>query len=108
MGSPERTHSQVEKDQHNERGDQKRSVIGAMQNTGPVSPQVRSENHNGQQKKDTRDFEPEDAAYAAEGAEKACQAPAHIAPSFDGLCGILSACTILRVAPGGRLALRAA
>jgi hypothetical protein len=69
--APEGTDAQVKEDNHDSGGNQKSSVVGAAKPTGANAPKRRGKNQHRQQEEDARDFKPQDAANAAEGAQKA-------------------------------------
>jgi hypothetical protein len=81
---PERGDPEVEKDRHNHGGDQKHPVVGAVRPTGSHAPEVWSKDNHRQKEKDARDFEPDNAANAPEGAQKATDATRHASAGLDG------------------------
>jgi hypothetical protein len=52
-------------------------VVGAVGPTGSHAPKIRSKDNYRQKEKDARDFEPDNAANAPEGAQKAADATGH-------------------------------
>jgi hypothetical protein len=84
-GAPERADSQVKKNRDHAGRDPEGSVIAGVPVGDCGSPERRGENDRRKQKEDPGDFEPEDSAHAAEGAQKAADAAAHGSPGLG--CG---------------------
>lgn len=59
-------------------------MIGTVEATGPDAPKGWSKHDHGQKKEDAHDFKPDNAAYAAEGAQKAAYAAGHAPCSLTG------------------------
>jgi hypothetical protein len=59
-------------------------MLGAMSPTGPHAPEVWSKDDYRQKEKNAHDLEPDDAANAPEGAQKATDATRHASAGLDG------------------------
>jgi len=56
--APKRTDTQIEKNEHDPRGEHKRIVIRTMGIAGADAPKSRAKNDDGQEEENARDFEP--------------------------------------------------
>lgn len=59
-------------------------MVGAMSPTGPHAPEIRSKDDYRQKEENTCDFEPNFAANAPEGAQKATDSTRHATAGLDG------------------------
>lgn len=80
MRAPERADAEIEKYCYHTRRDPECSVVAGMPVACDFATQRRGEDHDGKEKKDAGHLEPENAAYAAEGPQKAAYAAAHGTP----------------------------
>ncbi len=79
--APERSDTQIEKQQHHTCSDQEHVVIGAMSPACPHAPQIGRKGDHWKQKKDTRNLKPHNAAHPAKRTKKATHA-------FDNTTGL--------------------
>jgi len=72
--APERADAQVKKNQQKRDGNQELLVIGPVRKAGSVHPQSPGKNNHKKEEEDACDFEPDDSANTAEGAQEAAHA----------------------------------
>ena len=91
MCTPERGDAEVEKDRDHTRRDPERSVVAGVRVGDGFAPEQGGEDHYGKEKKDSGNLEPENAAHAAEGTQKAAHTASHrstgLAYGLPGLSG---------------------
>ena len=102
MRAPERTDTEIEKQRDDAGCYPERSVVAGMRVGYDGAPKRGSEDDDGQEKEDAADFEPENAAHATKGAQKAAYAAAdgstglaHRLPNLMCRAGCRLACTVL-------------
>jgi len=97
---PERADSEVDEDH---RRAELKTAPNPLQ-SGPILPKAQSEDHCEQQKKCARHLKPQDAAHAAEGAQKASDAAADTSSGLGrGLSGCLPGGAVLNLGAGVQL-----
>ena len=81
-GAPEAADAKIKKNYNDHRRCKKRPMIGALLPACPCAPEDWAEDQNGEQEEDAGNLEPDFAADAAEGLEKAAESAGYSAGSL--------------------------
>jgi hypothetical protein len=81
---PERADPEIEKDHHNAGSNQEHAMIWALRPTRTHAPQIRAKDDYRQKEENAGNFEPDDAANAPEGTEKAAHSAGNASAGSSG------------------------